>query len=75
MTALHAAITAALADHGINHPAAVEAAVQAAVAVLGRDRCTHDRNIHTQHHRTPVHGCPWCTDTSPADRTASKETR
>jgi hypothetical protein len=69
VTDLHTAITAALAEHGINHPAAVEATVQAAVAVLGRDRCTHSQGVHADHHRTPVDNCPWCTDHSPADRT------
>jgi hypothetical protein len=24
------------------------------------EHCTHDRNIHTTHHHTPIDGCPWC---------------
>ncbi|MFJ5973553.1 hypothetical protein [Streptomyces sp. NPDC093060] len=57
---LYVAIAAALRDHGITQLAAIQAAVDAALDVLGRDRCIHDSRIHNDHHHTPVDGCPWC---------------
>jgi DNA-binding helix-hairpin-helix protein with protein kinase domain len=59
------ALTTALAGHGITDPAAVTAAANAAVSVLGRDRCVCQRAIHSQHHHSPVPGCPWCTPAQP----------
>ncbi|MFF7308128.1 hypothetical protein [Streptomyces sp. NPDC008137] len=57
---LHTALAAALAPYGITDPAAITAAADAAVAVLGRDRCTCRAAIHNEHHHTAVDGCPWC---------------
>lgn len=65
---LYVALAAALTPHGPVTAAAIQAAAQAARRVLGTDRCTHDRVIHTQHHTTAVDGCPWCTTSSPADQ-------
>jgi hypothetical protein len=55
------ALADALAAHGITDPAAIQVAAEAAVAVLGRDRCTCRAATHHQHHQAPVDGCPWCT--------------
>ncbi|MGW2048621.1 hypothetical protein ACWCPF_26070 [Streptomyces sp. NPDC001858] len=66
---LHAAIGAALHPHGITNPDVITAAAEAAAMILGRDRCTHERRIHAQHHHTTVDDCPWCMTSSPADRT------
>lgn len=54
------ALTAALAPHGVTDPAAITAAANAAVAVLGRDRCVCRASVHAEHHATAVDGCPWC---------------
>ncbi|WP_225825634.1 hypothetical protein [Streptomyces naphthomycinicus] len=65
---LHTALTEALRPHGITNPAAIHAAAHAAIQILGRDRCTHYRATHDDHHHTPVDGCPWRTTHSPGDR-------
>jgi DNA-binding helix-hairpin-helix protein with protein kinase domain len=57
---LHAALAAVLARHGITDPDAVTDAADAAVAVLGRDRCTCRASVHDEHHHTVVDDCPWC---------------
>jgi len=62
---LLAALTTALAEHGVTDPEAVTGAANAAVAVLGRDRCVCRRTVHDQHHAAPVPGCPWCTPAQP----------
>ncbi len=63
-------------DGGIVHddPRNIAAAAAgAALAILGRDRCTHSKATHNAHHKPgPVHDCPWCT-TSPTDQTTSGE--
>ena len=60
------ALTVALAPHGVSDPAAITAAANAAVAVLGRDRCVCRASVHQQHHQTVVDGCPWCAKTAEA---------
>lgn len=55
------AISEALRTHGVDDPRAVLAAADAAVRVLGRDRCTHSLAVHNAHHLTLVDHCPYCT--------------
>jgi hypothetical protein len=50
----------ALRRHGVTDPKAVIAAADAAVLVLGKDRCICRRDVHAQHHHSPVDRCPWC---------------
>lgn len=54
------AVAQALREHGVTDPRAVLAAADAAVRVLGRDRCVCRQSVHAQHHHTPVDRCPWC---------------
>ncbi|MGY1579186.1 hypothetical protein [Streptomyces sp. MN13] len=54
------ALADALAAHGVTNPAAVTAAANAAITVLGRDRCVCRQATHAQHHHAPAPGCPWC---------------
>lgn len=68
---LHTALAAALAPHGITDPAAITAAADTAVAMLGRDRCTCRASIHQQHHHTHVDGCPWCAKALDATQPAA----
>ena len=60
-------------DGGIVHddPRNVAAAAaQAAVTILGRDRCTCRQSAHARHHTDgPVPGCPWCMTRDHADPT------
>lgn len=63
---LLAALAATLAAHGITDPDTVTAAADAAVTVLGRDRCVCRASVHQQHHHTAVNGCPWCAKTAAA---------
>lgn len=59
------AVAEALRAHGVTDPQAVISAADAAVRVLGRDRCTHSRAVHDRHHITPVDGCPYCSRNIP----------
>jgi len=54
------AVGKALLEHGVTDPRAVMAAADAAVRVLGRDRCVCRQAAHVQHHDAPVEGCSWC---------------
>ena len=54
------AIAEALRECGVTDPRAVIAAADAAVRVLGRDRCVCRQAAHVQHHEVPVEGCSWC---------------
>jgi hypothetical protein len=54
------AIGEALRGRGISDPRAVMAAADAAVRVLGRDRCVCRQAAHVQHHEAPVECCSWC---------------
>lgn len=69
------AVAKALRGHGITDPHAVMDAAEAAERVLGRDRCTHSRAIHNQHHHAPVDGCPYCAPRAvPKTRKSGTET-
>lgn len=69
------AVSEALRVHGVTDPRAVVAAADAAVRVLGRDRCVCRRSVHLQHHDTPVDRCPWCSPAIvPKPRKRSMET-
>ncbi|WP_432136795.1 hypothetical protein, partial [Streptomyces sp. bgisy154] len=57
---LIAAIGDALTPHGPTSTTAIHDAAQAAIRVLGTDRCTHHSDTHHKHHTSPVNGCPWC---------------
>lgn len=54
------AVAEALRENGVTDPRAVLAAADAAVSVLGRDRCVCRQAAHVQHHDAPVDGCSWC---------------
>lgn len=54
------AVAEALRGHGVTEPRAVLAAADAAVRVLGRDRCVCRQSVHAAHHLTFVPDCPWC---------------
>lgn len=54
------AVAGALRENGVTDPRAVMAAADAAVRVLGRDRCVCRQAAHVQHHNAPVDGCSWC---------------
>jgi uncharacterized Fe-S cluster protein YjdI len=63
------AVAVALREHGVDDPRTVLAAADAAVRVLGRDRCVCKRAVHAEHHLTPVARCPWCApDAAPVPR-------
>lgn len=55
------AVARALREHGVTDPKAVMDAADAAVRVLGRDRCIHSRAVHNEHHAAPVDRCPYCS--------------
>jgi DNA-binding helix-hairpin-helix protein with protein kinase domain len=65
-------IAQALREHGITDPRAVLSAADAAVRVLGRDRCICRQAVHVQHHHTPVDRCPWCAKAAAAPPPARK---
>lgn len=54
------AVAEALRGTGVTDPRAVLATADAALRVLGRDRCTHSKPLHLQYHVRPVRGCAWC---------------
>lgn len=66
------AVAQALREHGITDPKAVIAASDAAVRVLGRDRCVCRQGVHREHHHTFVPGCPWCSKPAGAATAAGK---
>lgn len=71
------AVAEALREHGVTDPRAVLAASDAAVRILGRDRCVCRQGVHQEHHLTFVPGCPWCSSpagAAPKPRKSGTET-
>lgn len=66
---LYVALATALTPYGPVTHTAIRDAADAALRVLGGDRCTHQADTHQQHHTSPVDGCPWCAAGTTTDDT------